>query len=66
MPLNERVGLNASTDTSNLVSILTTPDDDPSLDRRIYRLSCGKIVEQWGMPDVQGLMTQLKTSSVDK
>jgi hypothetical protein len=66
VPLNERVGLNASTDTSNLVSILTTPDDDPSLDRRIYRLSGGKIVEQWGMPDVQGLMTQLKTSSVDK
>lgn len=25
----------------------------------IYRLSGGKIVEQWGMPDVQGLMTQL-------
>ena len=32
----------------------------------IYRLAGGKIIEQWGMPDVQGLMTQLKTSSVDK
>jgi predicted ester cyclase len=32
----------------------------------IYRLAGGKIVEQWGMPDVQGLMTQLKTSSVEK
>jgi steroid delta-isomerase-like uncharacterized protein len=25
----------------------------------IFRLSSGKIVEQWGMPDVQGLMAQL-------
>lgn len=25
----------------------------------IFRLSGGKIVEQWGMPDVQGLMAQL-------
>jgi steroid delta-isomerase-like uncharacterized protein len=25
----------------------------------IFRLSGGKIVEQWGMPDVQSLMTQL-------
>jgi predicted ester cyclase len=25
----------------------------------IFRLSGGKIVEQWGMPDVQGLMSQL-------
>jgi predicted ester cyclase len=26
----------------------------------IYRLEGGKIVEQWGMPDLNGLMTQLK------
>lgn len=32
----------------------------------IFRLAGGKIVEQWGMPDVQGLMTQLNASSVDK
>jgi predicted ester cyclase len=32
----------------------------------IYRLAGGKIIEQWGMPDGQGLMTQLKTSSADK
>lgn len=25
----------------------------------IYRLTDGKIVEQWGMPDIAGLMTQL-------
>ena len=31
----------------------------------ISRLAGGKIVEQWGMPDVQGLMTQLNTSSVE-
>jgi predicted ester cyclase len=32
----------------------------------IYRLAGGKIVEQWGMPDVYGLMKQLKESSGDK
>ena len=32
----------------------------------IYRLAGGKIIEQWGMPDGQGLMTQLKASSVEK
>ena len=25
----------------------------------IYRLADGKIVEQWGMPDIAGLMTQI-------
>jgi len=32
----------------------------------IYRLAGGRIIEQWGMPDVQGLMTQLNASSVGK
>jgi len=29
----------------------------------IFRLADGKIIEQWGMPDVHGLLEQLKTSS---
>jgi steroid delta-isomerase-like uncharacterized protein len=40
----------------------------PATDRKVtvrevsfYRLSRGKIVEQWGMPDVFGMMTQLRT-----
>jgi predicted ester cyclase len=32
----------------------------------IYRLVGGKIVEQWGMSDIYGLMEQLKASSGDK
>jgi predicted ester cyclase len=32
----------------------------------IYRLVGGKIVEQWGMPDIHGLMEQLSASSIDK
>jgi steroid delta-isomerase-like uncharacterized protein len=32
----------------------------------IFRLSHGKIVEQWGMPDVHGLLQQLTTSNPDK
>jgi predicted ester cyclase len=32
----------------------------------IYRLVGGKIVEQWGMPDVHGLMEQLSATSLDK
>jgi len=31
----------------------------------IYRLSGGKIVEQWGMPDAQSLITQLTSTSKD-
>lgn len=27
----------------------------------IYRLAHGKIVEQWGMPDLHGLLTQLQS-----
>ncbi len=32
----------------------------------IFRLSHGKIVEQWGMPDVHGLLAQLTASGPDK
>jgi predicted ester cyclase len=32
----------------------------------IYRIAGGKIVEQWGMPDVQGLMNQLVSPGTDK
>jgi len=32
----------------------------------IFRLSHGKIVEQWGMPDVHGLQLQLTTGNSDK
>ena len=32
----------------------------------IYRLVGGKIVEQWGMSDIYGLMEQLKASRGDK
>jgi steroid delta-isomerase-like uncharacterized protein len=31
----------------------------------IYRIADGKIVEQWGMPDVQGLMQQLTAHGTD-
>jgi predicted ester cyclase len=32
----------------------------------IYRVVGGKIVEQWGMPDIHGLMEQLSASNADK
>jgi predicted ester cyclase len=32
----------------------------------IYRVVAGRIVEQWGMPDSQSLMEQLKASSADR
>ena len=32
----------------------------------IYRIAGGKIVEQWGMPDVQSLMKQLTAPGTDK
>jgi len=32
----------------------------------IFRLSHGKIVEQWGMPDVHGLLEQLTAASSEK
>ena len=32
----------------------------------IFRLSGGRIAEQWGMPDVQGLMAQLSAPDRDK
>ncbi len=32
----------------------------------IYRLVGGKIVEQWGFPDIHGLLQQLSASNADK
>ena len=32
----------------------------------IFRLAGGKIVEQWGLPDIHGLMEQLSASNTDK
>jgi predicted ester cyclase len=32
----------------------------------IFRLAGGKIVEQWGLPDIHGLMEQLSASNEDK
>jgi predicted ester cyclase len=32
----------------------------------IFRLSHGKIVEQWGMPDIHGLVEQLTATNADK
>ncbi len=32
----------------------------------IYRLVGGKIVEQWGLPDIHGLLEQLSASNTDK
>ena len=32
----------------------------------IYRIVGGKIVEQWGMPDIHGLMEQLSAAKADK
>jgi len=32
----------------------------------IFRLADGKIVEQWGMPDIHGLLEQLKTDTTNE
>jgi predicted ester cyclase len=32
----------------------------------IYRLAGGKIIEQWGLPDIHGLMEQLSASSKNR
>jgi predicted SnoaL-like aldol condensation-catalyzing enzyme len=31
----------------------------------IFRLADGKIVEQWGMPDIHGLLEQLKADTTN-
>jgi predicted ester cyclase len=32
----------------------------------IFRLADGKIIEQWGMPDLHGLLEQLKESNANE
>ena len=53
------------TQLGEFAGIAPTGKKIPIEEFHIFRLAGGKIVEQWGMPDVQGLMTQLNASSVD-